>query len=144
MPEERGLYKKMQVEEQLVYLAQLKGLLAKEALVQVGEWLERLDLVSWAKHSVEDLSKGMQQKVQFIVTVIHEPELLILDEPFSGFDPINAQLIKNEIVELRKTIEGEIRLELPAGRNQSVLAEMAKIAEIKDKYDARRFSKRMA
>lgn len=102
LPEERGLYKKMSVGDQVLYLAQLKGLSKAEAKKRLTFWFEKFEMQSWWKKKIEELSKGMQQKVQFIVTVIHEPELLILDEPFSGFDPINAQLIKNEILELRK------------------------------------------
>lgn len=101
LPEERGLYKKMKVGEQLIYLSQLKGLSRTEALKRIKIWLEKLDLKPWWNKNVEDLSKGMAQKVQFIATVVHEPKLLILDEPFSGFDPVNADLIKNEILELR-------------------------------------------
>ncbi|MDO8998556.1 MAG: ABC transporter ATP-binding protein [Bacteroidota bacterium] len=102
LPEERGLYKKMSVGDQVLYLAQLKGLSKTDAKKRLSFWFEKFEMQSWWKKKIEELSKGMQQKVQFIVTVIHEPELLILDEPFSGFDPINAQLIKNEILELRK------------------------------------------
>ena len=102
LPEERGLYKKMKVGEQLLYLAQLKGIAKKEAISKIKNWLEKLDLKSWWDKDVDSLSKGMQQKVQFISTVIHDPELIILDEPFSGFDPINANLIKDEILELRE------------------------------------------
>jgi len=102
LPEERGLYKKMKVGEQLLYLAQLKGLSNKEAKRRIKEWLERFGASDWLGKKVEDLSKGMQQKVQFIATVMHEPELIILDEPFSGFDPINANLIKEEILKLRE------------------------------------------
>lgn len=102
LPEERGLYKKMPVGEQALYLAQLKGLKKQEAKKRVLHWFEKFDMQSWYHKKIEELSKGMQQKVQFIVTVLHQPELLILDEPFSGFDPINAQLIRNEILELRK------------------------------------------
>ncbi len=101
LPEERGLYKKMTVGDQVLYLARLKGLSKEEAKKRLKYWFEKFEMQSWWKKKVEELSKGMQQKVQFIVTVIHEPQLLILDEPFSGFDPINAQLIKNEILELR-------------------------------------------
>lgn len=101
LPEERGLYKKMKVGEQLLYFAQLKGLPALEARGKVDHWLQRLDLKAWKEKKIEDLSKGMAQKIQFIATVIHAPELLILDEPFSGFDPVNAELIKNEILALR-------------------------------------------
>ena len=102
LPEERGLYKKMKVAEQLMYLAQLKGLPAKEAKERLKRWFQKFDIASWWDKNIEDLSKGMQQKVQFIATVLHEPKLLILDEPFSGFDPVNANLIKDEILDLRK------------------------------------------
>ncbi|QDA59323.1 ABC transporter ATP-binding protein [Hymenobacter jejuensis] len=102
LPEERGLYKKMKVGEQLLYLAQLRGLSKAEATARIKYWLDRFDIKVWAAKNVEDLSKGMQQKVQFIATVLHEPSLIILDEPFSGFDPINANLIKDEILELRE------------------------------------------
>jgi ABC-2 type transport system ATP-binding protein len=102
LPEERGLYKKMQVGEQSLYLAQLKGLSKQEAAKRLKLWFEKFEIQPWWNRKVEELSKGMQQKVQFIVTVIHEPELLIFDEPFSGFDPINVNLIKDEILELRK------------------------------------------
>ena len=101
LPEERGLYKKMPVGEQAMYLAQLKGLKKQEAKKRLLNWFEKFEMQTWWNKKIEELSKGMQQKVQFIVTVLHEPELLILDEPFSGFDPINAQLIRNEILELR-------------------------------------------
>jgi ABC-2 type transport system ATP-binding protein len=102
LPEERGLYKKMEVGEQALYLAQLKGLTKPEATKRLKYWFEKFEMESWWKKKVEELSKGMQQKVQFIVTILHEPRLLILDEPFSGFDPINANLIKNEILELKE------------------------------------------
>lgn len=102
LPEERGLYKKMEVGEQAMYLAQLKGLSRKDARTRLDYWFERFEIKGWWNKKIEELSKGMQQKVQFIVTVLHEPKLLILDEPFSGFDPINANLIKDEILELRK------------------------------------------
>ncbi|TGE25598.1 ABC transporter ATP-binding protein [Hymenobacter aquaticus] len=101
LPEERGLYKKMKVGEQLLYLARLKGLSKADATARIKQWIDRLDLRAWVGKNVEDLSKGMQQKVQFIATVLHEPSLIILDEPFSGFDPINANLIKDEILALR-------------------------------------------
>ncbi len=101
LPEERGLYKKMSVGEQAMYLAQLKGLKKTDAKIKLQQWFKKFEIENWWDKKVEELSKGMQQKVQFIVTVLHEPKLLILDEPFSGFDPINAQLIKNEILELR-------------------------------------------
>lgn len=102
MPEERGLYKKMKVKEQLVYLLQLKGLSKSEARERSDFWLAKWDIQDWEKKKVSDLSKGMQQKVQFISTVAHEPELLILDEPFSGLDPINTKLIESEIFNLKK------------------------------------------
>jgi ABC-2 type transport system ATP-binding protein len=102
LPEERGLYKKMKVGEQALYLAQLKGLTKHEAIRRLKLWFEKFGIQPWWNRKVEELSKGMQQKVQFIVTVIHGPELLIFDEPFSGFDPINVNLIKDEILELRK------------------------------------------
>jgi len=101
LPEERGLYKKMKVGEQLLYLAQLRGLSRADAVQRIKGWLDRLELKAWAQKNVEDLSKGMQQKVQFVATVLHQPSLIILDEPFSGFDPINANLIKDEILRLR-------------------------------------------
>ena len=102
MPEERGLYKKMKVGDQLMYLAQLKGLSYDEARKQIKYWFERLDITDWWGKKVEELSKGMQQKAQFITTVIHKPRLLILDEPFSGLDPVNANLLKDEIYQLHK------------------------------------------
>lgn len=102
LPEERGLYKKMKVGEQMVYLAQLKGLSKQEAKKRLNYWFEKLDITNWWNKKVEDLSKGMQQKVQFVATVLHDPKLIILDEPFSGFDPVNAQIIQDEILELNK------------------------------------------
>lgn len=102
LPEERGLYKKMSVGEQAMYLAQLKGLKKSDAKQRLNHWFKKFEIETWWDKKVEELSKGMQQKIQFIVTVLHEPKLLILDEPFSGFDPINAQLIKNEILELKQ------------------------------------------
>lgn len=102
MPEERGLYKKMKVGEQLVYLAQLKNLSYREAKQKIQYWLEKFQISDWWNKKTMELSKGMQQKMQFIATVVHEPKLIILDEPFSGLDPINSNLIKNEIYELRK------------------------------------------
>lgn len=101
MPEERGLYKTMTVGEQALYLAQLKGLSKKEAKEQLNYWFEKLDIKGWWDKKIQELSKGMAQKIQFVVTVLHKPKLLILDEPFSGFDPVNANLIKDEIMELR-------------------------------------------
>jgi ABC-2 type transport system ATP-binding protein len=102
LPEERGLYKKMKVGEQLLYLAQLKGLTQKQAMDKLKTWFIKFDIKTWWDKSVSDLSKGMQQKVQFVSTVLHEPDLIILDEPFSGFDPINANLIRDEILELKQ------------------------------------------
>jgi ABC-2 type transport system ATP-binding protein len=102
LPEERGLYKKMKVGEQLLYLAQLKGLSRKQAMDRLKVWLEKFEIKDWWGKKVEDLSKGMAQKVQFISTVMHEPRLIILDEPFSGFDPVNAQLITEKILELKE------------------------------------------
>ena len=101
LPEERGLYKKMKVGEQLIYLAQLKGLSRQQAVVRIKHWIEKFGIKDWWNKKIEDLSKGMAQKVQFISTVVHEPKLLILDEPFSGFDPVNANLIRDEILELK-------------------------------------------
>ena len=102
LPEERGLYKKMEVGEQVLYLAQLKGLSRNDAVQKLKYWFEKFEIQAWWNKKIEELSKGMQQKVQFIVTILHEPRLLILDEPFSGFDPINANLIKNEILTLKE------------------------------------------
>jgi ABC-2 type transport system ATP-binding protein len=101
LPEERGLYKKMKVGEQALYLAQLKGMSRHDALTGLKQWFEKFDIGAWWNKKVEELSKGMQQKVQFIITVLHEPRLLIFDEPFSGFDPINVNLLKQEILRLR-------------------------------------------
>lgn len=102
LPEERGLYKKMQVGEQAVYLARLKGLSRNDAIRQLKAWFEKFEIAAWWNKKVEELSKGMAQKVQFITTVLHQPEMLIFDEPFSGFDPINVELLKREILELRQ------------------------------------------
>ena len=102
LPEERGLYKKMKVGEQVLYLAQLKGLSKKKAKQKLSYWFEKLGAEDWWNKKVEDLSKGMAQKIQFITTVLHEPKVLILDEPLSGLDPVNSLLIKNEILELKK------------------------------------------
>ena len=101
LPEERGLYKKMKVGEQALYLAQLKGMSYSEAVKKLRIWFEKLNITSWWNKKVEELSKGMAQKIQFVVTVIHQPRLLIFDEPFSGFDPINASIIRDEIIKLR-------------------------------------------
>jgi ABC-2 type transport system ATP-binding protein len=100
MPEERGLYKKMKIGEQAVYLAQLKGLSHKDAMEKVKSWFVKFEMESWWNKKMEDLSKGMSQKLQFVITVLHEPKLIILDEPFSGLDPVNANLIKDEIFNL--------------------------------------------
>jgi ABC-2 type transport system ATP-binding protein len=102
LPEERGLYKKMKVWDQLIYFARLKGMSAPTAKQKVNEWLEKMDVSNWRDKRIDDLSKGMAQKVQFISTVIHEPELLILDEPFSGFDPLNAEIIRDQILGLKQ------------------------------------------
>ena len=102
LPEERGLYKKMKVGEQLLYLAELKGMPRKESREKLKYWIKKFEIADWWNKKVEDLSKGMQQKIQFIATVLHEPSFIILDEPFSGFDPINANLVRDEILELRK------------------------------------------
>ena len=101
LPEERGLYKKMKVGEQALYLAQLKGMSYSEGVKKLRIWFEKLNITSWWNKKVEELSKGMAQKIQFVVTVIHQPRLLIFDEPFSGFDPINASIIRDEIIKLR-------------------------------------------
>jgi ABC-2 type transport system ATP-binding protein len=102
LPEERGLYKKMKVGEQAIYLAQLKGLSKKAAMEKLKYWFRKFGMIDWWDKKVEELSKGMAQKVQFMVTVLHEPKLLIFDEPFSGFDPVNAKMLKNEVLELKE------------------------------------------
>ena len=102
LPEERGLYKKMKVGEQALYLARLKGVDRQTAIARLHEWFAKFEIDSWWNRNVEELSKGMQQKIQFIVTLIHQPELYIFDEPFSGFDPVNSEMLKNEILELKK------------------------------------------
>lgn len=102
MPEERGLYKKMEIGEQMIYLARLKGMSRDEAIKKLRYWFEKLEIQAWWNKKIEELSKGMQQKAQFVSTVVHEPDLIILDEPFSGFDPVNAELIKDEILELNR------------------------------------------
>src|SRR6056297_1044734 len=102
LPEERGLYKKMKVGEQSMYLAQLKGMKKRDAQEKLKYWFEKFEIQPWWNKKVEELSKGMQQKIQFITTLAHEPELLIFDEPFSGFDPINANLLKNEVLRLKQ------------------------------------------
>ncbi len=102
MPEERGLYKNMSIGDQCMYFARLKGLSSKEAKIQLEYWFEKLDIEKWWKKKISELSKGMAQKIQFVVTVLHNPKLLIFDEPFSGFDPVNANLIRDEILELKE------------------------------------------
>lgn len=102
LPEERGLYKKLKVGEQLIYFARLRGLSRSDALIKIKYWIEKFEIKDWWNKKIEDLSKGMAQKVQFISTVLHEPKLIILDEPFSGFDPVNTNLIRDEILELRE------------------------------------------
>lgn len=102
LPEERGLYKKMEIGEQMIYLARLKGLTRADATQKLKVWFEKLEMETWWKKKIEELSKGMQQKAQFVATVLHEPDLIILDEPFSGFDPVNAEIIKDEILELNR------------------------------------------
>ena len=101
LPEERGLYKKMGVGEQAMYLARLKGMSSSDARTQLKQWFEKFDIMPWWHKKLEELSKGMQQKVQFVCTVVHRPQLMIFDEPFSGFDPVNAELLKREILQLR-------------------------------------------
>lgn len=101
LPEERGLYKKMEVGEQAMYLARLRGMSTLEAKRELRKWFEKFDIMPWWNKKLEELSKGMQQKVQFITTVVHRPQLMIFDEPFSGFDPVNAELLKQEILQLR-------------------------------------------
>ena len=103
LPEERGLYKSMKVGEQSLYLAQLKGLSKNEAKQKIYHWFKKLDMLDWLNKKVEELSKGMAQKVQFVSTVLHQPKLIILDEPFTGFDPINSEIIKNEIIALKES-----------------------------------------
>lgn len=102
LPEERGLYKKMEIGEQMLYLAQLKGLSKKEATDRIRHWFEKMEMQTWWNKKIEDLSKGMQQKVQFVATVVHQPDLIILDEPFTGFDPVNVDIIKEEILSLNR------------------------------------------
>jgi len=101
LPEERGLYKKMKIGDQAIYLAQLKGMSRHDAVKSLKKWFEKFEIMSWWNKNIEELSKGMQQKVQFITTIVHQPKLLIFDEPFSGFDPINTNLLKQEILKLR-------------------------------------------
>ena len=150
MPEERGLYKKMKVREQILYLAQLKGLSLEQANQGINYWFDKLDMQSWAKKKVEDLSKGMSQKMQFVTTVLHNPKLLILDEPFSGLDPVNAQIIKDQIFDLRKkgtTIifsthrmeQVEEICEEIALMNQGKIILKGKVDEIKQQFKENKF-----
>lgn len=151
MPEERGLYRKMKVGEHLMYLAQLKGLSKKEAREKIDMWLEKFEITDWWNKKIEELSKGMQQKIQFIATVIHNPKLLILDEPFSGLDPVNANLIKKEIYELKnkgtsiifsthnmESVEEICEEIVLINKGKNILS--GKVAEIKQQYKQNRFS----
>ena len=104
LPEERGLYKKMKVAELIIYLARLKGMEKNKAEFKMNQWLDKFEISKWKNNKVEELSKGMQQKIQFITTVIHDPKIIILDEPFSGFDPVNAELLKSTIIELKEKV----------------------------------------
>ena len=151
LPEERGLYKKMKVGEQVLFLARLKGLSKEEAKLRMNQWFEKFDILSWTDRKVEELSKGMQQKIQFITTVIHDPKLLILDEPFSGFDPVNAELLKNEILELKakgKTIilsthnmeSVEALCDEISLINKSQVVLQGNVSEIKNRYKKNIFS----
>lgn len=151
MPEERGLYRSMKVGEQCIYLARLKGLGKKEAKEKLLFWFDRLGMHGWWNKKLQELSKGMAQKVQFIVTVLHEPDLLIFDEPFSGFDPVNADLIKDEILRLKDLgstiIFSTHRMESVeemcdhiALINKSNLVLQGKVAEIKQRYRDRTYS----
>jgi ABC-2 type transport system ATP-binding protein len=150
LPEERGLYKKMKIGEQAIYLAQLKGMSRRDAIKNLKGWFEKFDIMSWWGKNIEELSKGMQQKVQFITTVVHKPKLLIFDEPFSGFDPINANLLKQEILQLRNdgaTIifsthnmgSVEELCDHIALINKSVKIEDGKTNEIREKYKSNIF-----
>ncbi|MDO9511699.1 MAG: ATP-binding cassette domain-containing protein [Bacteroidales bacterium] len=154
LPEERGLYKKMKVGEQALYLATLKGMKQSDALKSLKHWFEKFGIEKWWDKNVEELSKGMQQKVQFIVTIIHKPRLLIFDEPFSGFDPINANLLKNEILNLRE--EGatvifsthnmssvEELCDSIALINQSQVVLEGKVRDIKESYKTNLFEAEM-
>ena len=151
LPEERGLYKKMKVGEQLLYLAQLKGISKNDAISKIKVWLENFQLKDWWDKEIDALSKGMQQKVQFISTVLHDPELIILDEPFSGFDPINANLIKDEILKLRnkgatiifsthrmESVEELCDYICLINKSHKVLE--GKLSEVKNQYKENKFS----
>ncbi|MEI6880675.1 MAG: ATP-binding cassette domain-containing protein [Bacteroidota bacterium] len=151
LPEERGLYKKMKVGEQLLYFAELKGLNSREAKQKLKYWIDKFEIQSWLGKKVEELSKGMQQKVQFIATVLHEPKLIILDEPFSGFDPINAQLLVEEITLLKKKgasiIFSTHRMDSVeqlcdqiALINKSHVVLNGAVSEVKNKYKQNKFS----
>ncbi|MFP5039401.1 ABC transporter ATP-binding protein [Parasediminibacterium sp. JCM 36343] len=155
MPEERGLYKKMKIGEQAIYLAQLKGLSKTEALEKIKFWFRRLEMESWWNKKVEDLSKGMSQKLQFVTTVLHEPKLIILDEPFSGLDPVNANLIKDEIYGLAQrgstVIFSTHRMEqVEEICNHIVLVNLGKkildgtVAEVKQQFKENKFSIKLA
>jgi len=150
LPEERGLYKKMKVGEQLLYLARLKGLSSKEARNRLNHWLDKFDIKDWWDKKVEELSKGMQQKVQFIATVMHEPKLMILDEPFSGLDPLNTNLIKDEIYNLNQAgtsiIFSTHRMEQVEEIcqdivliNQGQVVLEGKVSDVKDSYKEHKF-----
>ncbi len=150
LPEERGLYKKMKVGEQALYLARLKGLSRQEALSRLKLWFEKFEIGSWWDKKVEELSKGMAQKVQFIITVLHEPSLLIFDEPFSGFDPINVNLLKNEILQMRErgatiifSTHNMSSVEELCNHitliNQSEVILQGEINEVRDRYRANKF-----
>lgn len=150
MPEERGLYKKMKVGDHLMYLAQLRGMDKKNAKTSISEWIEKFEIESWWNKKIEELSKGMQQKIQFIATVMHNPKLLILDEPFSGLDPINSNLIKDEIYQINKKgtsiifsthrmeqVE-EICEEIILINNGKLILE-GNVAQIKEKYKEHKY-----
>jgi ABC-2 type transport system ATP-binding protein len=150
LPEERGLYKKMKIGEQAIYLAQLKGISRHDATKNLKQWFEKFEIMPWWNKKIEELSKGMQQKVQFITTVVHQPKLLIFDEPFSGFDPINANLIKEEILQLRNNGATVIFSTHNMGSveelcdnialiNKSVKIEDGTTDEIRDKYKSNIF-----
>lgn len=155
MPEERGLYKKMKIGEQALYLAQLKGLSRSDAMQKIKFWFNRMEMESWWNKKVEDLSKGMSQKLQFVTTVLHEPKLIILDEPFSGLDPLNANLIKEEIYGLAQrgstVIFSTHRMEqVEEICNHIVLVNLGKkvldgtVADIKQQYKENKFSIQLA
>jgi ABC-2 type transport system ATP-binding protein len=155
MPEERGLYKKMKIGEQALYLAQLKGLSRSEAMEKIKFWFKRLEMETWWNKKVEDLSKGMSQKLQFVTTVLHEPKLIILDEPFSGLDPVNANLIKDEIYGLAQrgstVIFSTHRMEqVEEICDHIVLVNLGKkildgtVADIKQQFKENKFSIRLA